>query len=102
MNPRVQIYSAAFGVAALAFGLGIQLALSIVSGVGWWSQQDRPSSDAQSTIRGLGNARSAAPVRVRGGNGHDGNACDRGLVRCARCDNTRSAPASDRGALRRR
>jgi hypothetical protein len=36
MNPRQQIYGAAFGIAGTSFGLGMQLALTIVSGYGWW------------------------------------------------------------------
>jgi hypothetical protein len=36
MNPRFQIYGAAFGIGGAAFGLGVQFALSIVSGDGWW------------------------------------------------------------------
>jgi hypothetical protein len=36
MNTRLQIYAAAFGIGGVAFGLGIQLALSAVSGEGWW------------------------------------------------------------------
>jgi hypothetical protein len=36
MNPRFQIYAAVFGIAGLTFGLGMQLAITIVSGDGWW------------------------------------------------------------------
>ena len=36
MSARTQIYSAAFGIAGTAFGLGMQLAVTIISGYGWW------------------------------------------------------------------
>jgi hypothetical protein len=35
-DARVQIGSAAFGLAGVAFGLGLQIGVSVFTGNGWW------------------------------------------------------------------